>query len=349
MRIWKTVPLLLILAIAGACSSTPDAENKDEGTAAAKDEKKAAEESKPAPPPKIKVPAGTTLTVVLSTSLDSGKNNAGDTFTGNLSEDVIVDGKTALARGTAVQGKVVSAEGAGKVKGVGKMSLTLTEATVHGKSVPLETTYGYVPNMILSLAARPNDGSGSQRKYVDGMPFGTRGGMSVEHNFPADGEYVLTIGDMVLGRTVPNMEFENTVIALLDGKEFWRTQLGGEEEHRSVDQKLDDSIAKINSRLKDIRFNATAGQHTVAVTFLRRSYAEDDGRTMQYQAGDDRRGANPIEGGQHRVQAVHAFHIKGPVKITGMSDSPTRQKVFICKPASPADEKPCALANRSCR
>ena len=210
------------------------------------------------------------------------------------------------------------------------------------KSVPLETTYGYVPNMILSLAARPNDGSGSQRKYVDGMPFGTRGGMSVEHNFPADGEYVLTIGDMVLGRTVPNMEFENTVIALLDGKEFWRTQLGGEEEHRSVDQKLDDSIAKINSRLKDIRFNATAGQHTVAVTFLRRSYAEDDGRTMQYQAGDDRRGANPIEGGQHRVQAVHAFQIKGPVKITGMSDSASRQKIFICKPASAAEEAPCA-------
>jgi hypothetical protein len=210
------------------------------------------------------------------------------------------------------------------------------------KSVPLETTYGYVPNMILSLAARPTDGSGSQRKYKDGMPFGTRGGMSVEHNFPADGDYVLTIGDMVLGRTVPNMEFDNTVIALLDGKEFWRTHLGGEEEHRSVDQKLDDSIAKINARLKDIHFTATAGQHTVAVTFLRRSYAEDDGRTMQYSAGDDRRGANPLDGGQHRVQAVHAFQIKGPVKITGMSDSASRQKVFICKPASPAEEAPCA-------
>jgi mono/diheme cytochrome c family protein len=210
------------------------------------------------------------------------------------------------------------------------------------KSVPLETTYGYVPNMILSLAARPNDGSGSQRKYKDGMPFGTRGGMSVEHNFPADGDYVLTIGDMVLGRTVPNMEFDNTVIALLDGKEFWRTHLGGEEEHRSVDQKLDDSIAKINARLKDIHFTATAGQHTVAVTFLRRSYAEDDGRTMQYSAGDDRRGANPLDGGQHRVQAVHAFQIKGPVKITGMSDSVSRQKIFICRPANAGEEAACA-------
>ena len=177
--------------------------------------------------------------------------------------------------------------------------------------------------MILSLAAAPALGSGNQQRYKDGMPFGTRGGMSVEHNFPADGEYVLTIGDMALARTVPNLEFENTVIALLDGKEFWRTQLGGEEDHKAVDQKLDDAVARINGRLKDIHFHATAGQHTVAVTFLRRSYAEDDGRTLQFQPGDDRRSANLLEGGQHRVQAVHAFQIKGPVKITGMSDSPS--------------------------
>jgi hypothetical protein len=93
------------------------------------------------------------------------------------------------------------------------------------KSVPLETTYGSPANMILSLAAAPAPGSGNQQRYKDGMPFGTRGGMSVEHNFPADGEYVLTIGDMALARTVPNMEFDNTVIALLDGKEFWRTHI----------------------------------------------------------------------------------------------------------------------------
>jgi hypothetical protein len=200
------------------------------------------------------------------------------------------------------------------------------------KSVPLETTYGLVPNMILSLAAAPAIGSGNQRRYKDGMPFGTRGGMSALHNFPADGEYVLTIGDMALARTVPNMEFENTVIALLDGKEIWRTTIGGEEDHTAIDQRLDDAVAQINNRLKDIRFNATAGQHTLAVTFLRRSYAESDSRTLQYQAGDDRRPANALEGGQHRVQAVHAFQVKGPVKITGMSDSESRKKVFTCRP-----------------
>ncbi len=62
---------------------------------------------------------------------------------------------------------------------------------------------------------------------------------------------------MALARTVPNMEFENTVIALLDGKEFWRTTVGGEDDHKSIDQRLDDGTAHINNRLKDIRFNAT--------------------------------------------------------------------------------------------
>ena len=210
------------------------------------------------------------------------------------------------------------------------------------KSVPLETTYGLVPNMILSLAAAPAIGSGNQRRYRDGMPFGTRGGMSALHNFPADGEYLLTIGDMALARTVPNTEFENTVIALLDGKEIWRTTIGGEEDHTAIDQRLDDAVAQINGRLKDIRFRATAGQHTLAVTFLRRSYAESDSRTLQYQPGDDRRPANALEGGQHRVPAVHAFQVKGPLKISGMSDSASRKKVFSCRPAAAAEERGCA-------
>jgi mono/diheme cytochrome c family protein len=210
------------------------------------------------------------------------------------------------------------------------------------KSVPLESTYGLLPNMILSLAAAPTAGSGNQRRYKDGMPYGTRGGMSALHSFPADGEYVLTIGDLALARTVPNMEFENTVVGLLDGKEFWRTKIGGEEDHKAIDQRLDDAVSEINGRLKNIRFRATAGQHTVAVTFLRRSYAEDDARTVQYQPGDDRRPANALEGGQHRVPAVHVFQVKGPVKITGMSDSESRKKIFTCKPSGAADERACA-------
>jgi len=168
MRIWNTVTLLSILAVAGGCNEPPANEDKtakaedtstpattepaggkapvaDKAAPAAEKSPSAADKSAPTDKAKApaskpwKVPAGTSLSVVLSTSLDSGKNKAGDKFTGNLFEDVVVEGKKVIAKGTPVEGTVVSAEGAGKVKGTGKMSLTLTEAKVSGKSVALTT------------------------------------------------------------------------------------------------------------------------------------------------------------------------------------------------------------------
>ncbi len=215
---------------------------------------------------------------------------------------------------------------------VGAARSLAVQAVGDPKAPPIDTTYGNVANMIISLPPRAAAGAGNQQKYKDGMPFGTRGGMIVEHVFPADGEYVLTIGDMALAREVPRLEFENTVVALLDGKEFYRTVVGGEEDHKAIDQKLDDAVFQVNKRLRDIHFQATAGQHKVAVTFLRRSYAESDERVRP----------NTIDGGQARVNAVHALQIKGPVKVTGLSASQSRQKIFICTPASAGEEAPCA-------
>ncbi len=198
------------------------------------------------------------------------------------------------------------------------------EAVGDPKAAPIDTTYGNIANMIISLNPRPGMGTGNQEKYQDGMPFGTRGGMVAEHWFAADGEYSLTIGDMAMAREVPKLEFENTVIVLLDGKEIHRVNVGGENDYKDIDQNLDAGVYHVNSRLRDIRFHATAGQHKVAVTFLRRSYAESDERVRP----------NTLDGGQQRVNAVHAMQIKGPLKITGMSETPSRAKIFICTPAS---------------
>jgi hypothetical protein len=90
--------------------------------------------------------------------------------------------------------------------------------------------------MVISLQVRGHPGEGNQQLYRDGMPVGTRGGISGEYIFPADGDYALTIGDLALGRDVPLMEFDNTVVALLDGKEFFRTHIGGERDQRSPAQ-----------------------------------------------------------------------------------------------------------------
>ncbi|MFT5320930.1 MAG: hypothetical protein ACI934_001077 [Pseudohongiellaceae bacterium] len=200
------------------------------------------------------------------------------------------------------------------------------------RPIPIMETFGSEADMIISLPARGTPGTGAQQSHMAGMPFGTRGGMSIRYNFMADGEYELNIGDLALGREVPNMEFKNTVIALLDGQEIFRTELGGDDDHEAIDQEQADAVSRINLRLKGIRFNATAGQHIITVTFLQRSFAESD----------DRSPALALEGGQSRIHKVHALQVRGPLKVTGMSESAPRKRIFVCYPRESAEEKACA-------
>ena len=174
--------------------------------------------------------------------------------------------------------------------------------------------------------------SGSQYFHVEGLPLGTRGGVAVEHTFPADGEYELNIANMAVALWVYNMEFKHHLIATLDGKKFWETDIGGEEDMKSIDQKQDPAVDAINARLKGIRFKATGGPHKVAVAFVQRTLAESDDKLYQQVPG----------GGQDRVLKVASFEVKGPFVVTGMSDTPSRQRVFMCHPKAPAEEGPCA-------
>jgi uncharacterized protein DUF1592/uncharacterized protein DUF1588/uncharacterized protein DUF1585/uncharacterized protein DUF1595/uncharacterized protein DUF1587 len=206
------------------------------------------------------------------------------------------------------------------------------EAIGNPKALAETTTYGDVANMVISLPPQGAPGTGRQQHRLEGMPFGTRGGFIVEHNFPADGEYELTIGDMALAREVPRMEFENTVLALLDGVEFYRTNIGGDADYKAIDQTLDPAVEAINGRLRKIKFKATQGQHKLAITFIQRSFAESDERVRTI----------ALEGGQERIQAAHALQIRGPLNVTGMSKSASRSKIFICTPAGPRDETACA-------
>jgi hypothetical protein len=206
------------------------------------------------------------------------------------------------------------------------------QAVGNPKAPAVTTTYGILGDMVISLQVRGHPGEGNQQLYRDGMPFGTRGGMTGEYIFPADGDYALTIGDLALGRDVPLMEFDNTVVALLDGKEFFRTHIGGDADQKAIDQQQQVAVEAINGRLRNIKFHAAQGQHRVAITFVHRDFAESDERTR----------VTALEGGQERVQLVHAFQIRGPLAVSGMSDSPSRAKIFLCHPANAQEEGPCA-------
>jgi hypothetical protein len=140
----KTILLLLLLPVAG-CSNDAgkdpsDAETSSTAPATGGGASAGYASKPPAPAARaIAVPAGTPLNIILADALSSGKNHAGDRFSAQMAEALVVDGKTVIPKGAAVQGTVVSAEESARVKGLANMSLALTEVTVGGKQVPIST------------------------------------------------------------------------------------------------------------------------------------------------------------------------------------------------------------------
>jgi hypothetical protein len=94
---------------------------------------------KPSIPATVQVPEGTELNVLLIDSISTGKNKAGDQFMASLADPIVVDGQRIVARGTKVQGRVVDAEGSGRVKGKATIHLVLTSILDGGKAYPIVT------------------------------------------------------------------------------------------------------------------------------------------------------------------------------------------------------------------
>ena len=174
--------------------------------------------------------------------------------------------------------------------------------------------------------------AGTQQFYREGLPLGTRGGMAVEHFFPADGEYVINIANMAQALWVYNMEFENRVVVTVDGEQIYETTIGGEEDMKAIDQQQDPAVDAINTRLKNIRFKGKAGSHKVAVAFVQRTFAESEDRLHTYVPG----------GGQDRVLKISSFEIRGPFNATGVSETASRKRIFTCYPTRPEEERACA-------
>jgi len=206
---------------------------------------------------------------------------------------------------------------------------SIMEQAIGDKS-PATGSTTYFPEEELPIRMQ---GGGSQQQHIEGLPLGTRGGMLVEHWFPADGEYAVNVGDFNLFAWMFNIEFENTMIVTVDGEKVYQTVLGGDEDRIALDLDQAAPMDDINGRTKDIRFTTTAGPHNIGVTFIRRTFAESDDRLEP-----------PIPGTlQDRILSIPSVEIRGPFNPTGISMTPSREKIFSCYPESPAEEMDCAL------
>ena len=169
-------------------------------------------------------------------------------------------------------------------------------------------------------------GAGSQLTHVPGLPLGTRGGILAHADLPADGEYIVDIADMATHIWGNGMEFENPLVVTLDNKIVYETVIGGEEDMKLYDQVQNGALDKANAKLKNIRFFATAGPHKIGVTFKRRTFAESDDQLQMFAPG----------GGQDRFYRVSSFQLRGPFNAKGITVTPSRQRIFTCRPAGDA-------------
>ena len=81
------------------------------------------------------------------------------------------------------------------------------------------------------------------------------------------------------------MEFENPLVVTLDNKVVYETVIGGEEDMKLYDQVQNGALDRVNARLKNIRFFATAGPHKIGVAFKRRTFAESDDQLQMFAPG----------------------------------------------------------------
>ena len=187
------------------------------------------------------------------------------------------------------------------------------------------------PEAVSSVTKYRNPEEVSQHAWdrLEGAPFGTRGGMVVTHDFPADGEYVFQIvtslGDKMVEEDL-DISIDGEPVALM----MLAQRAGG---RRGAPQQV------VPAKRTEAIF-VPAGQHEVSAAFVNRidgSYDDQFSPPMWSSAGR--------VGGQYGVTGLtHLTEllITGPRNVSGVSETESRRKIFTCRPTSATEERPCA-------
>jgi hypothetical protein len=174
----------------------------------------------------------------------------------------------------------------------------------------------------------------SQMEHIDGLPLGTRGGLLIEHYFPADGEYKFNIRDFFFGGAgyINRVDHPHKVIMTIDDVRVFENEFGGKEDLKAVDLRQAAAAEELQARFNDIRVKIKAGPHKVGVAFVHRSFAQSDSPLQPIAMLPE----------MERYPTIPGIDIAGPFDATGVSETESRRRVFLCRPENEADELPCA-------
>ena len=177
--------------------------------------------------------------------------------------------------------------------------------------------------------------TGSQMGHVEGAPFGTRGGVSVMHTFPADGEYTFR---MQLHSIPTGQLFGSTVRG-----ELLEVSIDGDRVAvLEINPRMSESDAN-GMNLVTPRIHVKAGTQRLAAAFVQRFDAVPDDLMppIDHSLADSQIGSGF---GITTLPHLREFAVGGPFKVTGVSDTPSRRKIFTCRPTSAAEEATCSAS-----
>lgn len=178
------------------------------------------------------------------------------------------------------------------------------------------------------IYANPDEVSQHAWDWIEGAPSGTRGGMVFTHDFPADGEYVFELRTRYGSGNPGSVANEDVAIAV-DGDIVARLKLP----RNNVG-----SLPEIQSEPIFVQ----GGQRRVAAAFVNviEGPYEDRLQPVEWSAAGDANGRYGITGLTHLTELL----ITGPQNVTGVSDTESRRRIFTCRPATEAEERPCAAS-----
>ena len=173
----------------------------------------------------------------------------------------------------------------------------------------------------------------SQDQPIEGLPLGTRGGLLVTHAFPLDAEYTFKIDlRQATLNNVVGLEHPHTVIITIDGVEVHRATIGGKDDLVMSYANSQQAAETLEARLAT-RLNVRAGVRTVGATFVAKSASLRPGLLQPFL----RTTWDPVD--YTGIPHIEAVVVTGPFNDTGPGDTPSRRRIFSCRPSGANDHR----------
>ena len=219
-----------------------------------------------------------------------------------------------------------STHGFDNIAGALTLSPALMEAYLSAAGKISRLAIGDVSAPTQAVFEVPSDTA--QNHHIEGLPFGTRGGILIKYQFPADGEYTFKVKGVT--------GYFQAVLGGVKGEQLEITVDGDRVKLFDWDKDISTTTGMGRSTQ---RIPVKAGLHTIGVTFLATNDVPGSELNRPFQRTMNTPGSIP---GFLFYPHVGQVWIEGPYNAAGASGTASRQKIFVCRPAATRDEAMCA-------